>query len=133
MSEKLDIMSEKLGIRARKTIHYLYQNKKFDELPKYGDFLVRYKESAYANKGDFLIVEIFKEMLDDGIVTCLVWWNFRDERGNLELPQNEHHSYYMGGGYDTYKANNYEAQFLVDKLKEAGYKWDFKEKKLIRL
>lgn len=130
MSKKLDIMSEKLDIRTRKTIHYLYQNKRFDELPKYGDFLVRYKESAYGHKGDFLIVEIFKEMTDDGIVSCLVWWNFKDKRGYLN-PQN--HPVFMGCGCDTYKANNYEIQFLVEKLKEVGYRWDFESKQLIRI
>lgn len=132
MSEKLDIMSEKLGIRGRKTIRYLYQNNKFDEMPKYGDFLVRYTSSEIHGK-NFLIVEIFKEMTDDDIVSCLVWWNFRDGRGNLEPLQDEHHSYYMGAGYDTYKANNYEIQFLVEKLKKVGYRWDFKNKQLIRL
>lgn len=101
-------------------------------MPKYGDFLVRYTTSEL-HDDKLLIVEIFKEMVDDGIVACLVWWNFRDGRGNIEPPQDEHHSYYMGGGYDTYKANNYEIQFLIDKLKSVGYKWDFKEKKLIRL
>ena len=130
MSEKLDIMSEKLDIRTRKTIHYLYQNKRFDELPKYGDFLVRYKESTFANKKNFLIVEIFKEMTDDGIVSCLVWWNFREKRGYLNPQQ---HPVFMGNGWDTYKANNYEIQFLVEKLKEAGYRWDSESKQLIRI
>ena len=130
MSEKLDIMSEKLDIRTRKTIHYLYQNKRFDELPKYGDSLVRYKESTFANKKNFLIVEIFKEMTDDGIVSCLVWWNFREKRGYLNPQQ---HPVFMGNGWDTYKANNYEIQFLVEKLKEAGYRWDFESKQLIRI
>lgn len=132
MSEKLDIMSEKLGIRTRKTIHYLYQNKRFDEMPKYGDFLVRYTPSEIHGE-NFLIVEIFKEMTDDGIVSCLVWWNFKDGRGHLVPLQDEHHSYYMGNGWDTYKANNYEIQFLIEKLKKVGYRWDFESKQLIRI
>jgi hypothetical protein len=122
-------MSEKLEIRGRTSIHDLYQDKKFDEMPKYGDFLVRYTSSEIHGE-NFLIVEIFKEMTDDGIVSCLVWWNFKDKRGYL-TPQN--HPVFMGSGYDTYKANNYEIQFLVEKLKEVGYRWDFESKQLIRI
>jgi hypothetical protein len=125
-------MSEKLEIRGRTSIHDLYQDKRFDEMPKYGDFLVRYTSSEIHGE-NFLIVEIFKEMTDDGIVSCLVWWNFRDERGNLEPLQDERHSYCMGVGCDTYKANNYEIQFLIEKLKEVGYGWDFESKQLIRI
>ena len=125
-------MKNKFSINGRTSIRVLHKEKRTKEMPKYGDFLVRYTTSEL-HDDKLLIVEIFKEMVDDGIVACLVWWNFRDERGNIEPPQDEHHSYYMGAGYDTYKANNYETNFLVDKLKEAGYKWDFKEKKLIRL
>ena len=124
-------MNKKLSINGRTSVRVLNKGKKTKEMPKYGDFLVRYTSSETHGE-NFLIVEIFKEMTDDDIVSCLVWWNFKDGRGNLE-PLDEHHSYYMGNGYDTYKANNYETKFLVDKLKEVGYKWDFKEKKLIRL
>jgi len=125
-------MKNKLSINGRTSVRVLHKEKRTKEMPKYGDFLVRYTTSEL-HDDKLLIVEIFKEMVDDGIVACLVWWNFRDGRGNIEPPQDEHHSYYMGGGYDTYKANNYEIQFLIDKLKSVGYKWDFKEKKLIRL
>ena len=123
-------MSEKLEIRGRTSIYTLYKAKRFDELPKYGDFLVRYRKSSIHSNEEFLIVEIFKEMTEDGIISCLVCWNFRDKRGYLNPQQ---HPVFMGGGFDTYKANNYEIQFLIEKLKEVGYKWDFKEKKLIRL
>ena len=125
-------MKNKLSINGRTSVRVLHKEKRTKEMPKYGDFLVRYTTSEL-HDDKLLIVEIFKEMVDDGIVACLVWWNFRDGRGNIEPPQDEHHSYYMGGGYDTYKANNYEIQFLIDKLKSVGYKWDFKEKKLIGL
>ena len=125
-------MKNKFSINGRTSVRVLHKEKRTKEMPKYGDFLVRYTSSEMHGE-NFLIVEIFKEMTDDGIVTCLVWWNFKDERGNLDPPQNDHYSYYMGNGYDTYKANNYEIQFLIDKLKSVGYKWDFKEKKLIRL
>lgn len=122
-------MSEKLKIRGRTSIYNLYKAERFDELPKYGDFLVRYTSSEIHGE-NFLIVEIFKEMTDDGIVSCLVWWNFKDKRGYLN-PQN--HPVFMGNGWDTYKANNYEIQFLIEKLKEVGYRWDFESKQLIRI
>jgi hypothetical protein len=125
-------MKNKLSINGRIPIRDLYKAKKSDEIPKYGDFLVRYTSSEIHGE-NFLIVEIFKEMTDDDIVSCLVWWNFRDGRGNLGLPQNDHNSYYMGGGWDTYKANNYEIEFLINKLKEEGFKWDFKNKQLTRI
>lgn len=122
-------MSKKLSINGRIPIRDLHKAKKFDEMPKYGDFLVRYTSSEIHGE-NFLIVEIFEEMTDGGIVSCLVWWNFRDGRGNLNPQQ---HPVPMGGGWDTYKANNYEIQFLIEKLKEVGYRWDFESKQLIRI
>lgn len=125
-------MNKKLSINGRTSVLVLHRENRTKEMPKYGDFLVRYTTSESHND-NLLIVEIFKEMTDDGIVSCLVWWNFRDGRGNLEPLQDEHRSYYMGGGYDTYKANNYEIQFLIEKLKKVGYRWDFESKQLIRI
>lgn len=122
-------MNNKLSINGRISIRDLYKTKKFDEMPTYGDFLVRYTSSEIHGE-NFLIVEIFKEMTDDGIVSCLVWWNFKDKRGYLTTRD---YPVYMGNGWDTYKANNYEIQFLIEKLKEVGYRWNFESKQLIRI
>jgi hypothetical protein len=119
--------------RGRKTIKSMVESNDYANLPKYGDFLARY------NSNGLLIVEIFNKFYDGddewlrgGRFICVEsWWNFVDERGELENHSN--HPMMMGNGYDTYVANNSEITLLLNKLKEIGKAWDFKEKKLIPL
>jgi len=118
---------------SRKKIKSIIESGDLANFPKQGDFLARYDGRG------LMIVEIFSSFYDGdndfftrGKYICVdSWWNFIDSRGNLERNIND--SIMMGDGYDTYFANNSEIALLLNKLKEIGKTWDFKEKKLIPL
>lgn len=125
--------SSKYEKGSRKKIKSIIESGDLANFPKQGDFLARYDGRG------LMIVEIFSSFYDGdndfftrGKYICVdSWWNFIDSRGNLERNIND--SIMMGDGYDTYFANNSEITLLLNKLKEIGKTWDFKEKKLIPL